>query len=243
MERMLHEDRLSGVAAKFAEHANTVPRRSLCGTSAEVLEVSAAGLTLMSGQNSGSVCSTDERASHLDELQFSLGEGPCHDAYAGRTPIFEPDLENADPGRWPSFTPPALRSGTRGVFAFPIHAGIQCIGVLTLYQDRPGPLTGHQTADGLVVAEALAEVMLTTQSRNGSAVLATELSGVDAHRAEVHQASGMVSVQLAISVADAELRLRAQAYAANRPVVAVARDIVARRLRLEDDRAAPNPAK
>jgi len=240
---MMHEDSVSRMAARFAEQANAVPRRSLCSTSVEVLDVSSAGLTLMSGHNSGSVCFTDERAGQLDELQFSLGEGPCHDAYAWRAPIFEPDLEHADPRRWPSFTPPALKSGTRGVFAFPLHAGMRCIGVLTLYQDRPGVLTAHQTADGLVVAEALARSMLTTQSRSGSDVLATELSGVDAHRAEVHQASGMVSVQLGISVADAALRLRALAYATNRSVVDVARDIVARRLRLEDDRPAPDLGK
>jgi hypothetical protein len=232
--------RVSAMAARFAENASTTPRRSLCITSIEVLEVSAAGLTLMSGKNSGSVCATDERAGHLEELQFSLGEGPCHDAYAGGAPIYEPDLEHAGTGRWPSFTPPALKSGTRGVFAFPIKAGIRCIGVLTLYQDSSGALTVDQTADGLVVAETLAEIMLKTQSRSGSTVLAKELSRVDAHRAEVHQASGMVSVQLGIRVADAELRLRAHAYATNTSVVAVAREIVNRELRLEDDRRAPS---
>lgn len=232
----MNQERSSIVAAKFAEHANAVPRRSLCSTSVEVLDVSSAGLTLMSGNNSGAVCATDRRANQLDELQFLLGEGPCHDAYANRAPIFEPDLEHAEVGRWPSFTPPALKSGTRGVFAFPLHAGIRCIGVLTLYQDLPGALTSHQTADGLVVAETIARSMMTTQSSSGSGVLAGELNGVHAHRAEVHQASGMVAVQLGISVANAELRLRAYAYATNRSVVDVARDIVARRLRLEDDR-------
>jgi hypothetical protein len=237
---MMHEDRVSRVAGAFADNANANPRQSLCTTSVEVLDVSSAGLSLMSAQHSGSVCFSDERAGQLDELQFSLGEGPCHDAYATRAPIFEPDLEHADAGRWPSFTPPALKLGARGIFAFPLNAGKSCIGVLALYQNRAGALTEDQTADGLVVADALARSMLTTQSRSESDVLVNELSGVDVHRAEVHQASGMVSVQLGISVADAALRLRAYAYATNRSVADVARDIVARRLRLDDDSPAPD---
>jgi hypothetical protein len=232
---MTHEDREARVAGTFADHAKAVPRRSLCSTSAEILDVASVGLTLRSTQHGTSVCFSDERAGQLDELQFSLGEGPCHDAFAIRAPIFEPDLEHSDPGRWPSFTPPALKSGTRGVFAFPLHSGMRCIGVLALYSDRAGALTAHQTSDGMLVADELARSVLATQARSDSDVLATELSGADLHRAEVHQASGMVSVQLGISVADAALRLRAYAFAANRRVAEVARDIVDRRLRLHDD--------
>ncbi len=233
---MNHEDRVSRVALAFADHANGVPRQSLCSTSVEILGVASAGLTIMSAQNGGSVCSSDERASHLDELQLSLGEGPNHEAYTARAPVFEPDLENSNSGRWPSFTPPALQLGTRGVFVFPLHAGLRCIGVLALYQNRAGALTADQTADGLLVADALARSVLETQSRSESDALATELGGADVHRAEVHQASGMLSVQLGISVADAALRLRAHAYTEDRSVAGVARDIVARRLRLDDDR-------
>jgi hypothetical protein len=45
----------------------------------------------------------------------------------------------------------------------------------------------------------------------------------------------MVAVQLGMEVADAEARLRAHAYAVNRSVVDVARDVVRRRLRLVAD--------
>jgi hypothetical protein len=77
--------------------------------------------------------------------------------------------------------------------------------------------------------------MLEIQSRDKTDMLAVALNDAASHRAEVHQASGMVAVQLGVSVADAEARLRAHAYAVNRSVVDVARDIVARRLRLIDD--------
>ncbi|MEX2279324.1 MAG: ANTAR domain-containing protein [Acidimicrobiia bacterium] len=189
----------------------------------------------MSARHNGPVCHSDERSLALDELQFSLGEGPSHDAFAGQETVLEPDLENARHDRWPIFTASALELGTRGVFALPLSVGATCIGVLTLYRDVAGDLSTDQRADGLMVADALARSILGTQSRNETHLLATELDDVTGHRAEVHQASGMVAVQLGVAVTDAEARLRAHAYAANRSVVDVARDIVDRRLRLIDD--------
>lgn len=232
---MSREARASRVAALFADRTAAHPPRSLCNTSVTALQVSSAGLTLMSGDHSGPVCASDVRAGVLDELQFALGEGPCPDAYQSRAPVFEPDLENASAERWPQFTPPAVESGTRGVFAFPLHSGASCIGVLTLYQDTAGDLSPDQAADGPLVADALVRSMLTIQSAGGPDSLASELIDVDAHRAEVHQATGMLAVQLGIAVPDAAVRLRAFAWASDRSVADVARDIVDRRVRLADD--------
>jgi hypothetical protein len=229
-------DRAVRIAVAFARQTAAAPPARLCGACVEVLGVSGAGVTLMSGRHSGPVCSSNDRAEVLEELQFALGEGPCQDAFARREPVAEPDLGRA-PDRWPNFTPPALEVGARGVFAFPLQAGRRPIGVLTLYQDLAGDLTDEQAVDSLAVADVLAQTMLTIHSLNDPDVLADELSDAGTHRAEVHQASGMVAVQLGIGVAEALVRLRAHAFATDRAVAAVADDIVARRLRLGDDRA------
>jgi hypothetical protein len=56
-------------------------------------------------------------------------------------------------------------------------------------------------------------------------------------RAQVHQAAGMISVQLGVSLAEALVRLRARAFAEDRLIAEVAADVVARRLRFgEHDR-------
>jgi hypothetical protein len=52
--------------------------------------------------------------------------------------------------------------------------------------------------------------------------------------ARVHQATGMISVQLGVSLAEALLRLRAHAYGQDRPVADVAADVVGRRMRFDD---------
>jgi ANTAR domain len=60
-----------------------------------------------------------------------------------------------------------------------------------------------------------------------------------AHRAEIDQATGMLTEQLGVGIADAFVRLRAYAYAHDLRLGEVARDIVARRLRLRPDSGSP----
>ena len=54
----------------------------LCQVSAEVVEVSGAGIMLMSTDTypRGSLCSTNSVSALIEDLQFTLGEGPCIDA-------------------------------------------------------------------------------------------------------------------------------------------------------------------
>lgn len=54
-------------------------------------------------------------------------------------------------------------------------------------------------------------------------------------RAEIHQATGMVVAQLGVGAADAFARLRAYAFAHDRLLVEVSRDVVARRLDLHEN--------
>ncbi|HUQ40843.1 MAG TPA: GAF and ANTAR domain-containing protein [Acidimicrobiales bacterium] len=233
----MEADRAVRVAVAFARQSTGTSPARLCKACVEVLQVSGAGITVMSGTNSGPVCASNERTEVLEELQFVLGEGPCRDAYVTGDPQSVADLGSVLTGRWPNYTPTALEAGARGVFAFPLGVGKSRIGVLTLYQDTAVGLTEQQRADSLVVADVVAQTMITLQASGRSGVLPSDLSDTGAHRAEVHQATGMVAVQLGVGVAEALDRIRAHAYAAGRMVAAVAEDIVGGHLRLADDRA------
>ena len=96
----------------------------------------------------------------LAELQLMLGEGPCHDVLASAAPVLAGDLDDAESGRrWPAFTPAACQLGAGAVFAFPLIVGVIRAGVLGLYRGSPGPLSGRQLGDLLILADA-ATVML-----------------------------------------------------------------------------------
>ncbi len=195
--------------------------------------VKGAGVMLMSGDISrGSLCTSDEVSELIEELQYTLGEGPCLDAYRQDTSVAEPDLAKPVTRRWPAFTPPALQAGVRAVFGFPLRAGTVHLGALNLYRDVPGHLTSDQHADALVLADVAARWVLGTQAGAPPGTVAEELeAGADFHFA-VHNAAGIVSVQEGIGVTEALVRLRALAFSSDRPLAAVAQDVIARRLRL-----------
>jgi GAF domain-containing protein len=189
---------------------------------------------LMSGDvPRGSLCVTDEVSGLIEELQYTLGEGPCVDAYREDKVVAEPDLADPVTRRWAAFTPPALEAGVRAVFGFPLRAGAVRLGALNLYRGCAGPLSGDQHADALVVAGVAARWVLEAQAGAPSEVIARELEiGADFHYI-VHNAAGMVSVQQGISVAEALIRLRAFAFGSDRLLADVAGDVVARTLRLD----------
>jgi len=206
--------------------------------------MSGAGVMLMADEGPrGSLCSTNEMSELIEQLQFSLGEGPCIDAYHQDWPVLEPDLVGPATPRWLAFSAPAIEAGVRAVFGFPLQVGAVRLGALNLCRDRPGPLSDDQHADALVMADITAQAILVLQADAPPDQLAAELgAGADLHYV-VHQAPGMVAAQLEVSVREAAVRLRAYAFGHDRPPTEVARDVVDRKLRLdaasgEDDHGA-----
>lgn len=208
--------------------------KRLCEVCAEVTGMSGAGIMLMSNDlPRGAVCTTDDVSAFIEDLQFMLGEGPCVDAYHSDAPVLEPDLAAPDTPRWLGFTGPAVEAGARAVFGFPLQLGAVRLGALNLYRTEPGPLTDDQHADALVMADVAAQAILVLQAAAPAGQLAVSLEAGSNFQHVVHQAAGMVSVQLGISVSQSLTRLRAYAFGNNRPLVEVAQDVVARRLRFD----------
>ena len=216
--------------------ADDLTTAGLCEVSRRVLGVTAAGIMLFTNEVPlGSASTASAVAVAVESLQFALGEGPCVDAYRHDRPVLEPDLASPGTPRWPAFTRPALEAGVGAIFAFPVGVGSARLGVLDLILDRPGALTDDQHADALVMATVAAESLLAMQAGAHPGVLAVELQANSNFHYVVHQAAGMLSAQLEVSVGEALLRLRAHAFVVERSLAAVAVDIVGRRLRLGDE--------
>lgn len=171
---------------------------------------------------------SDPVAAEVERLQFTLGEGPCVDATNSGTPVMVADVGDAtDPAndRWPVFVGEVARSGVRAVFALPIRMGAISLGAVDLYRLTPGNLSRRQLSSALSTVEAA-----------GAAVLdGLELS-MDPRSTPtsmiVHQAAGMVMVQLDCSIDEALVRLRATAFTEGVAVNRLAADVVRRHRRL-----------
>jgi hypothetical protein len=228
----MNEPRFDRILSVLAAADPSAPVDVLCAVCAQVLHVAGAGVMVESADHRTPLCSSDATAACILDLCFTLGEGPALDAHQGGQPVAEPDLAIPDRTRWPSFSPPAVSAGAAALFSFPLRVGDATLGSLTLHQERPGPLSEDQHADALAMASVVSTTILAHQADAPPGALASELAALSDSNAEVHQASGMVSVQLGVSVAEASVRLRAHAFAQGRPLAELARDVVARRLRL-----------
>jgi hypothetical protein len=214
--------------------------RRLCRAATVALSGSGAGMSVMAEDGvRGVTAASDPTAERLEDLQFVFGEGPCIDAFEARRPVLVPDVTDAAAHRWPVYTSGVHDLGVRAVFAFPLQVGAARLGVLEVFRSRHGPLTADELGQALTFADAAVTVLLDGQAVAPPGAAAPGVAEAVDSGAELFQAQGMVTVQLGVTLADALARIRARAYADDRPLREVARDIVARRLRLDLDGAGP----
>jgi GAF domain/ANTAR domain len=231
-------DRLWGlIAAQAGALGAPVSPNDACEAAVAVAGVDGGWLTMMSDPaRRVLIHATTHLAAELEELQFTLGEGPGTDAFRSGNPVLVADLAAPDwRGWWPGFTVAAVETGAAALFAFPLAQGAIRVGVLGLYRQRPGSLSPGALADALGCADAALLLLLNSRAgvdddgdgwaQNGSA---------DDH-AQVYQATGMVSAQRGTALEEALALLRAYAFSHDQTLDEVAAAVVSRRLRLDPE--------
>lgn len=204
-----------------------------------LLDVDAAALSLVfDGASTGTLGSSGGIARALDELQFTVGEGPCLESVMTSAPVMVADLADPREQRWPVYGRAMLDLRIRGVFAMPVLVAGEYVGALDLFREAPGRLAEEQFAGAIAAAELagipvldLLDADLNAAVNDPDSAAWAELNALS--RAEVSQATGMLVAQLGVEPAEALLRLRAHSYTVGRSATEVARDILERRLRLE----------
>ncbi|WP_329302712.1 GAF and ANTAR domain-containing protein [Streptomyces sp. NBC_00659] len=256
---MIPGSRSARIQALVAEQAALRGARvgvlDVCTAAVAALPVGGAGMSAMSRDRaSHPLCSTDSVSQHLEELQLTLGEGPCVDAYVLGSTVLCPDLLAGELQRhWTVFADAALEAGARAVFAFPLQTGPVIPGVLDLYSSSSVELDAEEVADAMAFADAATSILLDARISETGVPFDTQAPDTDAagtdrpdaspfddlggYRAEIDQATGILMVQLDVGFEEAFIRLRAHAYARGTRISVVAADVVAHRLRLPPDTA------
>ena len=200
-------------------HAGFLARLPVDGASVSVVTVAG---------NHSTVSSSDALAARLEQLQYDLGEGPHFRALEVGKPVVVPDVRSADHSWWPMFGHAVVDTEARAVFSFPLRIGAATVGVVDLYRRSPGGLSDLDIAHAVALAGAVAGKAAAYAVADAESDERQDSSLVAGTRRQVHQATGMVSVQLDTSVTDAFARLRGHAYTVGRSVDEVARDVVSR---------------
>lgn len=232
----MNEDRSTRLAVAFARETAQSTTGRLCTACVEVLGVTGAGITIMGGDQAGPICVSGPDVAALEDVQFTVGQGPRRDAFSTGVSVHAPSFDTDASSRWPTFVALARDAGIGAAFAYPLSSAGVKVGVLTLYQQCEGALSAAQRADSTALAEVLTETVLSLQDDAPAGTLAPGLDDAVKYRAEIYQAAGMSAIQLGLPAAEALLRIRAHAFANDQTVAETAAMIVTRRLRLPDDR-------
>jgi GAF domain-containing protein len=187
----------------------------LTDRSAQLLDVSAAGLLLADPRGElRVVAASSEQARLLELFQIQNDQGPCLDCFRTGKPVAVADLSTAA-RRWPRFAPAAGEAGFASVQALPMRLREHIIGALNLFRAAPGRF---DQAD-MRVAQALADVatisLLNERSLRRSETLNEQLQTALNSRVTIEQAKGKLAERLHLDMDQAFNVLRRYARTRN----------------------------
>ncbi|MDQ1583622.1 MAG: hypothetical protein QOF36_1676 [Microbacteriaceae bacterium] len=216
---------------RATDQARRPSGEDLCSPFVDFLPVTGVSISVVgeTGRQS-TICASDALAARVEELQFDLGEGPHWTAMQTGQPTLVEDVTEGEHPDWPIFGAAVLEIGVGALFAFPLPMGAVTIGVVDLYRSDPGPLSVGSVATARSLAGWVAGPAARYAIQSASAESPSEMKMAPELRREVHQATGMVLVQLETSATDAFSRLRAHAYSSGQTLQDVAHQVVTRRL-------------
>ncbi|MEV4049762.1 GAF domain-containing protein [Amycolatopsis sp. NPDC049688] len=216
----------------------------VCRACVHLLPVDGAAVSVMvEAGHREIVYASDPVSTALAELQFSLGEGPCFEAYVNGGPVLVPDLVAEPPAAWPVFAAEAATQPVAALFTFPVQIGAVRVATLDTYRSTPGSLSPGELSTALRVAD-VAALALSGLRAGGGRWLDGDgrwLESAGMRFREVHQATGMLIAHLDLPASAALARLRAYAFGHGRPLLEVAGDVVAGRLRLDEEFGGDTP--
>jgi len=230
-DEALRVEALAALAAVWADDGVTdLPAllQRICRAAVNALRLTGASVHLLSVPESGGVVTgSDEAARRIGEAAFTAGEGPPLDAYRQARPVFAPYLLEEGRQRWPGYVDAVRACGVRACFSLPLHVGAVRLGVLDLYAGSPGPLRPDQVDLGLTFADLATEFLLDSSPGGGAAEVNTRLVDAVERRGEIHQAQGMVMVDLDVDLAEALALMRGHAFTEGLTLLEVAQKILA----------------
>lgn len=153
----------------------------------------------------------------VDAIQTETGEGPCLDAAYEHQTVRVPDLSRER--RWPKFARRAYDAGAGSMLSFQLYVQGDTMGALNLYNRKPDGFDDESEQVGLLFASHAAVAFAAAQKLDhlGRAVASRDLIG---------QAKGMLMERYRIDPEGAFRVLARISQSTNRPLRAVAEELV-----------------
>ena len=184
-----------------------------------------AGVTWVVADRPTTVSASGDFVHRLDEIQYTLDEGPCLEAYRSQEVILVDNLETDD--RWPRFRSAAAGHGLGGVVAAPLTAHGARLGALNVYTKQSWVFDEASVATSTLFAEQAAIVLANAEAFARVTSAATNLGEALTSREIIDMAKGIVMARQGCDPDQAFEVLRELSQTQHRKLRDVARSLVA----------------
>ena len=172
------------------------------------------------GQPLRTIATTDELPVRVDNIQYSLGEGPCVSAATQDYVCLAQDLATDE--RWPTFGPRCVEeTGIHSMLGFRVPIGGPDEAALNVFARAPGALTED---DVTLLALVAPLASLAVQARTHEHDVGNLRTALSTSR-QIGTAIGILMARHLISSDEALTRLRHSSQSLNRKLRDVAQDV------------------
>ena len=183
-----------------------------------------AGVTWVMEGRPTTVTAAGDFVRRIDEIQYSLNEGPCLQAYESQDLVLTEDLE--DEQRWPRFTAAALQHGLRGLVAAPLTVRGSRLVALNVYALRARVFDESTVETAALFAEQASIVLANAEAFTRAQATAISLEQALTSRSVIDMAKGIVMAREACGPAEAFDVLRQMSQTQHRKLREIARELI-----------------
>jgi hypothetical protein len=163
---------------------------AVCSTAVELVDgCDHASMMLRRSGRVETVAASDDVARRIDELERTIGEGPCLDAIDDSEPDQHICADLSEGSKWPQLATHILQeTSVRGMAGFRLRQDGQRVGALNVFSNTAGALSEH-SLDQAIMLTAFASVTLAALERGEEAT--TLRRGLESNR-EIGKAVGLL---------------------------------------------------
>jgi GAF domain-containing protein len=199
-----------------------------------------AGLTLLEADRPQTVVATAEFVRGVDDVQYSLKEGPCVSAVAERRTFTSGNL-GGEP-QWPRFGPRVGRLGVHSALSLPLLLPDRVVGALNVYAHGRDVFDETAVRMGELFAPHAAVSVFNAQMLAQAERLVGQLQEALTSRAEIDHAIGVMMSRSGGTATEAFEALRAMSQSRSVKLAAVAHEVVGEATRRARARHTEPPA-
>jgi GAF domain-containing protein len=183
-----------------------------------------AGLTLLEADRQDTVVTTAPFVREVDDIQYSIGQGPCITAAAERRTVLSGSL-GAD-ARWPRFGARVARLGVHSAVSLPLLTADRVVGALNVYAHGKHVFDDRAAGLGELFAVPAAIAVQNAQVLAQARRLAAQLQNALDQRGVIDRAVGILMSRSGDSEQQALTRLQALSQHEHRKLPVVAQSII-----------------